>query len=91
MERPTCKTCQFWKKHDEVFHTCFEDELVGECRRFPPVIAPFMLRGRLMDSEAMFEGRHLDLPESHWCGEHPDFPAYIASLKAHAPPSNPAT
>ncbi len=47
----------------------------GECKRFPPVI----------NMDGKFTYHWPETADVEWCGEHPDFPAYIASLKS-APP-----
>ena len=72
MDRPTCATCPYW--HDYVMGNGF-----GQCRRIPPV---FRVSSDTEDPNGLF-------PESlalHFCGEHPDFPAWIESLKAGTPP-----
>lgn len=84
MERPTCSTCPYWSdKPDDP----------GHCQRFPPIIIERMAEWydkRPQDRwSSMLSG--LDEPSSshfpvaetdHWCGEHPDFSAYIAARKA---------
>lgn len=77
MERPTCKTCPHWDaEHDED-----EEPTEGICRRFPPVlICP-------QPAEKADKSWCADAWEQPFtaycmsCSEHPDFPAYIASLK----------
>jgi hypothetical protein len=74
MDRPTCKTCLYWEPQGI-------DPDQGYCRRYPP--------------------QHIDKTESHtdaaerylvpvtwgddWCGEHPDFPAWLARQKESTP------
>ncbi len=76
MDRPTCKTCPYWS--DEIFHedpTC--EASLCACQRTPP-----QLNGKPFNVETE---TGCDFPytwDSDWCGEHPDFPEYIASLKA---------
>ncbi len=70
MDRPTCETCPFW-----------ED---GNCRRYPPHIYE---KGCLEDKEGNFLPVYF-YPETEgdeWCGEHPDFPEYLQSLKRSEP------
>ncbi len=67
MERPTCKTCPYFYSS--------EDEVSGSCMRYPPV---------LIEPPIHFNDHAWDWPvieSNDFCGEHPDFPAYIASLK----------
>ncbi len=55
-----------------------EDTDFGQCRRYPPA---------LYDDEAL-----QDFPETvddKWCGEHSDFPEYIAAMKASRPIDTP--
>ena len=50
----------------------------GDCRRHPPVY---------VSAEGDYCGS-FRFPETHeyqWCGEHPDFPAYVASTKEAKP------
>lgn len=75
MKRPTCGTCPYWDSRN--YH-----EGGGLCRRFPPV---FAANDRL-SQEAKgivdpWEGIQPISQGSAWCGEHPDFPAYLESLK----------
>lgn len=80
MERPTCKTCPYFFWYDS--EDC--EDPSGQCRRHTP---------RFPSTESMVQeakGRSDDadsgtwpvLHGSRWCGEHPDFPEYLASLKA---------
>ena len=69
MERPTCKTCPYYDAEAMTLH-------------YPPnrgnpmiMIAPKNVQGICKLTPL---GTH-KTPED-WCGEHPDFPAYIASL-----------
>jgi len=74
MERPTCKTCPYWKQIEDA-------ELYGECRRYPAT------EGNRLDvncdpgSVSIKWGHWFDQEENDWCGEHPDFPAYILIMK----------
>jgi hypothetical protein len=95
-ERPTCKTCPYWAFFDpstcevvEDIETASGDDLEdneGQCRRCPParlVYNGFRNGGRsVLRTNEFPEVFHYD-----WCGEHPDFPAYLAALRADpAPP-----
>jgi hypothetical protein len=75
VERPTCETCVYWKKDEEA--TAY-----GECHRLPPV--------NLRDECVTFEngaeiiinsGFWTETNYYDWCGEHSDFPAYLASRR----------
>jgi len=66
MERPTCETCPYWR---DLRNPKNELDESGECRRYPPT----------PNKQVSLWPLTYDL---HWCGEHPDFPAYIASLKS---------
>lgn len=77
MDRPTCETCPFFRR----LH-CDEDQGVdGSCHRYPPKAF-----GRIVFEEGEYElaGYQPYVSDRDWCGEHPDFPAYIASLRAAA-------
>lgn len=77
MERPTCGTCPYWDEADR------DDVRVGECKRFPPVFPP----NDKMRSETVelygddWMGWSPETSPNDFCGEHPSFPAYVASLK----------
>lgn len=97
MERPTCKTCAFWEKYHPLDEE--RDVALGQCRRYAPTAC---LRGQFgiaEDGEAVIGGvgaKEVLWPlvfvgddEDDWCGEHPNFPAYLASLKnAEEPKDN---
>ena len=88
MQRPTCKSCPYWdgsaprhfthdpwgERHDEEG----DPAIYGYCMRHAPrpVVTP--------DHEAAFGRHHMPIYpvmcSGDYCGEHPDFPAYIASL-----------
>lgn len=84
MDRPTCKTCAYFVAH-------FGKSARGHCRRFPPttINAEIMKHeydhkkpwGQLIPDTMWSETEYDD-----WCGEHSDFPAYLASLKEQAKP-----
>jgi hypothetical protein len=74
MERPTCGTCPYWTD---------EDGEVGACRRYAPRPKVDNLEISDVGEDAVFAFMNHD----QWCGEHPDFPAYIAATR---PPASPA-
>lgn len=91
MEHPLCQTCSYWDG--------FDDKDSGYCRRsFPRVLA---MHGRKpipdVSSEdtlwlSMLHRRWPETEHDEWCGEHPDFPAYLESLRqgnAHGPTDMP--
>ena len=67
MDKPTCKSCPFW-----------DDEKI--CRRYAPrqgtLIMPREI-GELARMTTIFEARSSD----EWCGDHPEFAAWIASQR----------
>lgn len=89
MDQPTCQTCPYWVVYDGDCNRVSpddigEDHMDGECHRKAPRGAIGLPRG----SES---GQPLNL-DYHWpmslrddfCGEHPDFPAWIASKRAES-------
>jgi hypothetical protein len=72
MERPKCGTCPYAAPD-----LISDDGLV--CRRYPPA-AHLRVRDVLYEHDDNSEW-----PTVHatidWCGEHPDFPAYLAHLR----------
>jgi hypothetical protein len=77
IERPTCETCAFWEWLQTRPVPDPDDYEVGECRRRPPTASrPSKLAG----GKAMATWRRTF--EDDWCGEHPDFPAYLLMRKA---------
>jgi hypothetical protein len=83
MERPTCKTCPYWSE---------EEQEEGLCRRAAP--SPIHI-GMYSDRIDAFP-EHIKPFEQCWpstyafdfCGEHPDFPAFLAATR---PPASPAS
>jgi len=79
-KQPTCETCPY-----AYFVGTSKNDQDSECRRF----APRMLGIYQPASARMYMpeiNRHLRMymPEINrhfWCGEHPDFPAYVEALK----------
>jgi hypothetical protein len=95
MERPRCKTCPYWNFDAsdslELFSLKMLEDggMVGECRRFP-ASSGFSPADEWYKSDGppipkAFAVSHVAqfylVTDGDWCGEHPDFPAYIASLK----------
>ena len=68
-----CKTCKFWDHFDEDND---KQELIGTCRRYPPVrivesVAAFNAHGE--KPAQIYDVRDWDQPTtfgSSWCGEH---------------------
>jgi hypothetical protein len=83
VDRPTCKTCMYYD--DMVIEPDDPVGVLGVCRRFPPVFVGPMAskvdRGWAFSEEFWIQpwvsGRGC-------CGEHPDFPAYLASRRTAA-------
>lgn len=71
MERPTCESCPFWYEYIK------SADHQGECRKHAP-------RLYVID-EGDYINDHALAMRHYWCGEHPDFPAYLASLKGRPP------
>lgn len=80
MERPTCKTCPYWEFGAE---TEGDIDYAGFCHRHAPAPRPLPLDGD--DNFKKTTSYRVYLPVEtlgeYWCGEHPDFPAYLESLK----------
>ena len=65
MEPPKCETCAYWDAAENG---------MGECRRRAPLARDSWWAG--YDAWAF-----VDTMRSDWCGEHPDFPAWIESRR----------
>lgn len=96
MEKPTCKTCPFFFFLDENFNEVavtqkdVDEGYEGECRRLPPVFTastcylPHM-PPRYKGDDGVYFTRSSGWPDVlpfNWCGEHPDFPAYLKVWRA---------
>ncbi len=91
MERPTCRTCPYWylidaNDLDETTADEFEkrypdEEMVGNCQRYPPQHSAFYTVATRDDAGFRREQWFPDTRDHEWCGEHPQFPAYIRSLE----------
>lgn len=87
-ERPTCGTCPYWEGcGNELDDPDASPE--GVCHRFPAV---FIGPGPKLDGDCS-----QCCPETwsqpwtydrYWCGEHPDFPAYLAALAQRGGPES---
>jgi hypothetical protein len=77
--RPTCATCPYWSPDGESGG--------GYCHRRAPQSYPQSILKMDDDGQSRHWGSFSQssmLPEAFsgdWCGEHPDFPEYIAGLK----------
>jgi hypothetical protein len=82
VDRPTCETCPYWTDPDK--------NEFGECRVVAPTLTPAELAVRIYDdTNGMEYGAWPTTYFDSWCGQHPDFPAYIAARKAQ-PVDHPA-
>lgn len=75
MNKPTCESCVYWftwAQHDK-------KTAQGECRRTSPshIWVDFDKREFKKTYNHVIPRTHIDF----WCGEHPDFPAYLEHLK----------
>lgn len=73
--RPTCGTCPYWDRAG--------DGPYGWCHRYPPQLAPNPDR-----EDRRVEELRPVMSSSRWCGEHPDFPAYLGSRRAPSVPES---
>jgi hypothetical protein len=75
MDQPTCATCPFWEPD-----TNERPPLIGWCHRHAPrFVAEIQARH---DAHEGLDDLAFSFPKTlagDWCGEHPDFPAYLAS------------
>ena len=81
MDRPMCRTCPYWNCEDPSEEGC------GECRRHAPrsVVTPV---DDDVDSTKKCQEPTMPFTEGDfWCGNHPDFPYWMASL-SHRPENN---
>jgi hypothetical protein len=90
MERPTCGTCPYWQACEQ----CGDGEAGGTCRRHPPSPPTSLGKSEIAktaDGAYRYDSHwsecaiwpHVDRVD--WCGEHPDFPAWIARGMARSP------
>lgn len=66
MERPICATCVHFREFGN-------DPGEGQCKRLPPAV--------ILDVNGVALSVWPEVSDYQGCGEHPDFPAYIASLR----------
>jgi hypothetical protein len=81
-ERPTCKTCPYWDQNAivEIIDPQWSYSVTSSAYPFGQKIAVTGVCKR----HAITQGHRTSID---WCGEHPDFPAYLAALRADpAPP-----
>ncbi len=86
MNKPLCQTCVYWYCPDwpEYRLECMlpeRSEHEGKCRRYPPTLVSIS-RPEVRNIGSPLFTEEPTVLACDWCGEHPDFPAYIASLKA---------
>lgn len=81
MERPTCKSCPYWRPQG---HISRQQADSGLCKRYPVV---YVGNPSEYDADNVGGWAHPIEEDNSWCGEHPDFPAYIASLKGQICPT----
>ena len=81
MDKPTCETCPFWNKQDA-------QSPWGECRRHTPLFQPdAYLTAVTIDPDDeerswfTFMGSFPLTEHDWWCGDHPDFNAYLDAKK----------
>jgi len=71
MEKPTCETCPYWYQH-----TGYKEFDSGNCRRRAPTLEYDLMAHK--DSKLKLP-TYPTTDKEKWCGEHPDFPAWIAA------------
>jgi hypothetical protein len=79
IKRPTCATCPYWDEPDLDDKFDEDEGRYSQCRRRGPRLhAPSCEE---LDRNPWW-GIWPNVFEHDWCGEHPDFPAYLAARKA---------
>ena len=82
MEHPVCETCPYWDS---------DDGEMGECLRHAPIAVVMPIRADTPDevNDLRYRGyMNSDSPTwpqlsaEMWCGDHPDFPKWIAFRKS---------
>ena len=76
MERPRCETCPYYY--------VFDPEMMGECRR--NAAGTFIVPDSIPSGDVHAHWPFVDIDD--WCGEHPDFPAYLTAIRPDAPRPN---
>jgi hypothetical protein len=86
MDRPTCKTCPYWDEMDPDE----DDKPIGMCHLLPP---QYTGKHTSEDSSKSACLEAWDFPWTRFdmgCGQHPDFPDWIAARDKHDPsPASP--
>lgn len=72
MNRPTCETCPFWSTIG-----FDEDSGLGMCRRLPPAIPSTIAQEDRNGPDHILLGFWPHCGKDAFCGEHPDFQAWI--------------
>lgn len=86
MDRPTCKTCVYWKGHEHNRLPCIDGPgayFSGTCRRWPKQTSSMTYMPDRNSSREV-DVACLAFPEMYpdeWCGEHQDFPVYVEWLR----------
>ncbi len=90
--QPTCRTCPYWDVSDPLINDQEGDDdltvvemiadkdrtIDGECRRYPR-------QANAKDGTAFGAHYWPRVSDHDWCGEHPDFPVWLASLAPRDP------
>ncbi len=98
MVRPTCKTCPYFEASITVIQAGKNKgqrrrESDGECHRgIPQIVLIQRLDDPIPDWTPCYWGHFPHVSGRHWCGEHPDFPGWLATreVKQHPEPPHPA-
>lgn len=77
MDRPTCRTCQFW--------ACIDETRQGECRRHSPRAVAIGEPANLGEQTNPFLVAWLETMDAQWCGDHPSFPEWLAGRETEKP------
>jgi hypothetical protein len=77
MERPTCKTCPYFDSYDDTKSS-------GYCMRNAPSPLSYPEFGRIeeLPTNSRILWPEITEPGEDFCGEHPDFPAYLQVCEA---------
>jgi hypothetical protein len=75
-ERPTCETCPWLDTSTQSGMPQVEPDTTAMCRRNPPA----------HDDRTGLAVWPMVERDGDWCGEHPDFPTYIAAIRQPAAP-----
>lgn len=86
MNRPMCYSCVYWESY---LNRDKNSRALGECHRNAPRSMLYVIGLVQADKYPPSAVSWPDTLEDEWCGEHPDFPAFVASLKMPMPPMPP--